>query len=89
MPSLAWSFDSIIEYKYDQSSYDTSKPYDDSNYKEILTYGEGRKDFLDTRGYENLPTIQEIGNANEDSGTRLDEYSYYNVIRERSVNHPM
>jgi hypothetical protein len=81
-PSLVWSFDDIVSYEYNQSVYDGSIPYDDSNYKEILAYGEGRKELLDLRDYELLPTVEETSsNVSEDNSNLIDEA--------RHANHPL
>jgi len=50
--SLVWSFDKVIEYEYDQSVYKETTPFDDSNFAEILSLGEGRLKKIETSDYE-------------------------------------
>ena len=53
----------MVGYEYSQDTYDSNEPFDDSNFLDILTRGEGHTNMVDTSSYEQEPEIQAPPNS--------------------------
>jgi hypothetical protein len=91
-PSLVWSFDMMIRYRYSQEVYECQKPFDDSNYLEVLRRGEGRKKEVNTSAYEKEPPqLPTAGTKAMDTSIHEEESALANPSTgaDESAAHPL
>jgi hypothetical protein len=79
----------MIRYRYSQEPYDCEKPFDDSNYLEILRRGEGSKKNVDKAAYEKEPLQLQVTGVDSSTHEEEPDLAKSSTSADKTVAHPL